>query len=665
MLNIHFLQKKGGRSESYLLILFLAGEKVYGFAFEEENPDNKSALYVESIDPFLKDAISKIEKIIAKCEEDLGTEVYLQKTLLFLNSLYVTDSGSIREDFLKTIKKLFKDLDLVNLGYVNFHEVVSFHYGGKHKRYYFVEESVYDYTVYTFDEKKLVKTDKIAKSKDVKADTEEISKYLEEGYIVAFLYDKLQGRSFKIDKLIVEDDYIKLFSGIYLKNKEIEETAKVEEYKQEVTEKPALTDFPEAPGFVIDIDKNKDGVSESRGAAADMVKTSVFSKFKASLSFLSSVKDWIGKIKLSFAKLWVVGAFFLLLLAAGYLFFLHQAEIKLSTKKENFSSKIDFIIGGSSGIGKKFAHNFSLKTSIDTSGEKVVGEKAEGEVTIYNGSFEKREITTSDQLIAKEEVLFVVLENVTIPAATTSANLDAGVVTKVYGKKNIRLRAVNIGAEGNLNDGTKLLFKGVAEDELYALANGDFSGGFKKTVQVFSDADKKKLEKKALELVKKEVRQVFEKEHETDDFLFLDTLEIKSKKSSFSAEVDEEVDKVELTYSGRGEVYFIPRDTLINKVQKDKLTDKEFVEDTFTLKKIVLEKKNTGKYTYSAIAGGLVQRFIDKEKILKSIKGKLLKSAGEIIATERNIETYQIQTKPIPLPVMPWNIKNITFVFLN
>ncbi len=645
MLNIPFLQKKGDKNEGYLLLLFLAGEKVYGFAFEEGNPNNKSALYSESIDPFLKNAVSKIEKIISKCEADLGPEVYLQRTLLFLNSFYVSDSGGIREDFLTAIKKLFKDLDLTNLGYVNFYEAIAFYYGKSHKNYYFVEESVYDYTIYTFSGKQIIKTDKVAKSKDENTDAEEINRHLQKEHTIAFLYHKPDKHGIRVEELIQEENLDELLSAVYLKNRDEEETSE-------------STDFPEAPGFIIDgdEDENKNLSKDNTLVTDKVVKEKILSRFK----------NFIGNIRFPQSNLWPMWvAFILLVLAAGYLFFLHKAEVKVSTKKENFSSKIEFIVGGTSGIGQKFSHNFSLKTSIDTSGEKTIGEKAEGEVTIYNGAFEKRDIATGSELIAKGELLFVPTENVTVPAATTSANLDAGVVTKVYGKKNVKVKAVSIGAEGNLDEGTKLLFEGFAEDELYALANSDFSGGFKKTVEVFSEEDKDKLKEKALELVKKEIKQVFNKEHGESSFLFLETLQTKSEKTNFSADIEEEVDQVELTYSGRAEVYFIPRTTLIEKVQKEKLTDKEFVEDSFNLQKIQLTRKNTGKYTYSAIVGGLVQRFIDKEKLLNSLRGKLIGATGEIIATERNIQNYQIDTKPIPLPLMPWNVRNIIFIFLD
>ena len=116
MFNLPFLRKNALEKERYIFMLYLSGEKIYGFGFDESSPENQSSIYQEHVDPFLKDAEVVVGKIINNCERDLGENVYLKRTVLILNSLYTTESGAIREDFLQQIKKLLKDVDLENLG---------------------------------------------------------------------------------------------------------------------------------------------------------------------------------------------------------------------------------------------------------------------------------------------------------------------------------------------------------------------------------------------------------------------------------------------------------------------------------------------------------------------------------------------------------------------
>jgi len=164
MFSLPFLQKNNPESDKYIFFLFLSGEKIYGFAFEEGDPENRSALYQEHVDSFLKDASEKIEKILANTERDLGENVYLKKAVLVLNALYTTESGAIREDFLKQIKKILRNVDLVNLGYLNFHEVINYQFGKKYPLFQLLEESVYDYNLYILNGQEVEKTTKIAKS---------------------------------------------------------------------------------------------------------------------------------------------------------------------------------------------------------------------------------------------------------------------------------------------------------------------------------------------------------------------------------------------------------------------------------------------------------------------------------------------------------------------
>src|SRR3989339_265228 len=641
MFNLPFLHKNAAETERYIFILFLSGEKLYGFAFEEANSQNQSAIYQEAVDPFLKESAKKVEKIIANCERDLGENVYLKRTVLVLNSIYTTESGAIREDFLKEIKKLLKTVDLDNLGYLNFYEAIL-HNFEKEAAYLFLEERLYDYSLYEIEKAVIKNIHKTAKAQEFGETIKDLNKQLDDkSEIIAWLGNAEEKPDLKIKHLIKESDLQKLLIKVYFKDKQ---SVAVEPEKEEL--KSGV--LPLAPGF---------------GTELSSVPSQSFTQPKKISFKLPSFNLKIKFPKVSRQVLWLGIPILILSLGLLYFIFFHQAVITLQTKKENFSSNIEFTVNSKSEFVKAYETRVSLTVSEPTTGEKVTGEKAKGEVTIYNGLFETKELSEGARFISADGVVFVINAAVSVPAATTSANLGEGLVTKAFGKKNIELTALNIGAEANLDSGAKLTTEDFSDDEFYAIANNNFSGGFKKTVAVFDNVDAVNLDKKALVMSKNKLQNEFKKTRGDNDVLFAQTISTTGVKKDYSAEINEEVNRVTLSYEGQVKAFYAPYVRLAEMVERQKLKDKEFVQDSFELSKIKLISQKNGNYLYSAIGRGQVQNFIDRNILIDKLKGKLKGQAQKILDEERNITSFQIQTKPLPLPYLPLMPKAIKFEF--
>jgi hypothetical protein len=698
MFGIPFLSSKKKNTESYIFMLFLAGEKAHGFAFEESVPNNRSTLYSEHIDSFLKDAVSKIETIIGNCERDLGEHVYLTKTVLFLNSLYTTDSGAIREDFRQHIKKLVKDLDLVNLGYVNLYEVVNYTYGKRYEHYCFVEESVYDYALSFFHNGTLTKTTQVAKTQDEAADRDEIKKQLGgEDTVIGFYYHKGKKNPYSEIHVVTEEELTEMFVRIYFKKQDkepettlvkksapvvrseapavvaplnvspepqmiteeapLEDSTAMEREADEVTfssraEETTLDDLPDAPGF-----HELDGSLEQEEMESSTPMPEPITDFDEEERLPmppKSKKFSMPRIPARGVVIPAVAIVAFLGIAIAYFSMFHSAVIALTTKKENFSSNLTFDVNVRNPQ-HTYSYQFEVKTDKTATGEKIVGERSEGEVTVYNVTFKDRSLSEGDELRTGSGVLFEVVDGATVPAASTSS--------ASFGKRTIKLKASEVGADGNIDKGEKLTFTGVSDSEIYAVSASDFSGGFKKTVRVFSEEDSEKLEEDALKQIEKEVKDRFDREKGRAGVLFVDTLKVSDGQKRFSAKVNEEVNSVTLTYTGTAEVVYLLTSDLIKRVQREKLDDKEFVKDTFELKSIKLQAEGKEEYTYKAVANGRVQHFVDKERLTKNTLGKTITGAQSLLEEERNIEAVEIVTRPIPLPLIPFSAAHISFEF--
>lgn len=675
MIGIPFFHKKKEISEGYVFFLFLAGEQMYGVAMDAKGTETQSALYSETVDPFLKNAALKLDKILSSCEQDLGENIFLKKTVLFLNSLYVTESGAIREDYLQTVKKLLHDMELSNDGYVNFYDAVSQEYGKLHEHYFLLEESLYDYVLYEFNHEKLVKTTKVAKTQNLKIDTAELANACPpEALVFSFFINPPQNPIFAHEKNIGDKELGNLFSKLYIHNtkppispsthfghtgelaKTVVQAAPgftVEELQVEgavETSNPIVKEEPSAAVF-----KNEDFITEEENMSEQTLPQK---KPKTRFSFpilKLPKKQYIAMVLL----------LIIILLSVGYLIFFHAADVFITTQKENFSTKTTFAIGPSSNFGTQFLSKFSVNISGSTTGQKSIGEIGKGDVTIYSGLFDQKTLAAGTILRTSAGVEFSLRSSVTIPPATTSGTLDSGGIVTKPGKVTVLLSASAIGPEGNISQNTKLYLNQYKDTDMYAVALKDFSGGYRRKVRVFSDKDATALEQKAISMVKKDIQDKFTANKSDNSIFFADTFTTSNVEKHFTEKVATETDSVSLTYAGDGSIMYVSKDALIQKVQHAKLQDKEFVQGTFMLSNLKLEKKDAGSFTYSATVNGKVQRFIDETQLVHSLTGKTINVAVKIVLQDHTIQQARIVTKPLPIPLVPWAASRIRFVFDN
>jgi hypothetical protein len=725
MFGIPFLSAKNEKSDEYVFILFLSGIRAYGFAFSKKDAHLRSAVYSEHTDSFLKEATKSIEKIIGSVEKDLGEGVYLRKCVLFLGSLYTTDAGSIREDYLAKIKKLTKDLDLVNLGYVNLYEAVSTYYGEKYINLFFTEENEYDYCTYEIYKGELIKVERKAKTQNEAEVLKEVYANLDDKVKYMFFSAK---SNFKVDKhveVLEEKEIREMFMHAYFKNDaqetseegtenqgmpttpQVEEESGKKDKTHSIKAEPTVVAgvISAAPGFkVLDapleatedvpaigevdsemktelgvLDDEKGELSEKTSNWPDFEESetntdsdfafangAAFSGFtEKKTSFLPKTKKgnpfgFVQKIKQF--KLPRQSGFALLLIPLGlfvflYLNFVSRADISVVTKKENFSEKVNFEIGAN-GLASKYSENYDFKINSETSGENQIGEKASGEIAIYNKQTKEINLEKGS-LFKKSGINFVLSNDVTVPSAT-----DAGKII-VKGEKIVDVTAESIGAEGNIDKGSELVSVDYPEGDLYAVANTDFKGGYKKTVAVFSEEDKAILEKKALERIKRDLQNNFYTKHTRDNLLFLATTKLSKEEKKYSLKVNEEGGEVLANYKGQAQVYYLSKHNLESDVQKKKLSGKEFVENTFKLANIKLLKEEKASFKYSAVVKGQVQHFIDKTSLLNNLAGKGVSAAEKIIRAERNVSEAKIIVSPLDIKFIPFNKKRIFFHFVE
>jgi hypothetical protein len=140
-----------------------------------------------------------------------------------------------------------------------------------------------------------------------------------------------------------------------------------------------------------------------------------------------------------------------------FIYVFPEVEITIVPETEavenNFEVVIDSGLAGADIKNNKFSGEViqvedSLEKTFQATGEKNVGDKAEGEVVFFNQTGLVQPITTANSLVTDDGIVFYVKQNVEIPKAEVSAEGNI-----VYGNITANIIAAEAGEEGNIGPG--------------------------------------------------------------------------------------------------------------------------------------------------------------------------------------------------------------------
>jgi hypothetical protein len=238
--------------------------------------------------------------------------------------------------------------------------------------------------------------------------------------------------------------------------------------------------------------------SNDRGMKTDFEEITPTSNSKKSLK--GKIQNWW----LSHKKV-VIGAFLAgilalitLTLVSSILF--RQAQIEL-TLDEKFVSKTVLVTLDPS-LKESKPEDLLLKaetTSTTVSGSdllaatgiRLVGEKATGQVTLFNKTDSTKSFSQGT-VLKSGNLRFVVTENVEVASASTQATSQDS-ETRTFGKSQVKVEAQDIGAEYNLAKDIEFQVADFDSSTYSAISDSEFSGGSSREVRVVSQEDLKKL----------------------------------------------------------------------------------------------------------------------------------------------------------------------------
>lgn len=302
----------------------------------------------------------------------------------------------------------------------------------------------------------------------------------------------------------------------------------------------------------------------------------------------------------------------------------------------------------------KLTSEGSASNSTTTTGEKPTGDKATGNISLFNSTVEIKIIpkgTTLTCISSPCNTLTYITQN--------DLNLAPG------SSDEVSVVAGDIGEGYNLLPGAGRFKVGKfnPEKEITATNVKPISGGTpKKMIKIVAAADIKKAETAALSDIKSELLNKIKTDPANYDKYIVSDSSLVVEKTESTPDVKEgqEAEFVNVDVKAKGTVNAFPKDQIdvvANKIKEEVTPKGYYLDEKFTpspTSKVVSQTKD--KIEVSVTVQSIARPEIDIKKIKEELTGKAYSDADKVLSSIPNITSYKKSFQPTTLPQFFWKI---------
>lgn len=395
----------------------------------------------------------------------------------------------------------------------------------------------------------------------------------------------------------------------------------------------------------------------------------IFPIFKhISMVILSILLTALGKINFKRGKVVIVAPVILILIivliGSYFLFTKAVIEITIDPKIVQQDKNVLFSTTSKTDPNKNIIHGEFVNVSengtasTSTTGKKDIGTYAKGTLTIFNLSKTSKSLPNRTEISSSNGLIFVLDNAVNLASASSSIDSNFNVTTKPS-TINVNVTASSLGKESNLPSGTKFNVEKFDASDLIAKNDNPFSGGTKKEVTVISKNDSIKLEADLPRQLENKAKQNLIQRIGKDKVLLPIFISNSLSKESLSAKIGDEANQLSLTATVEFQGITYSKEDLItfSKFLLEKNVSKTQEIDYSNIKTNVKDIKNKNDEEIDANLNikALLLPKIDKNNLVKNIRGKSFKNAENIIYKLSQIANVNIVLSP-RLPLWPKNL---------
>ncbi len=351
----------------------------------------------------------------------------------------------------------------------------------------------------------------------------------------------------------------------------------------------------------------------------------------------------------------LTGAILLILLAGlwSLYWFLPKANIVLTVKPKVLEK--DFVIKLDPSLTTADKENLILpaeeiqttvegKKETNTTGTKLVGDKAKGEVTIFNATTQEKSFAKGTIISSPAGIEFSLDDAVSVASKSgTAADSESG-------KSSVKVTAVEIGSEGNLAAGSEFNVSNLAKSDFVAKNEGSFSEGSSREVQVVAKDDEDKLLADLQSELEEEALADLKTKLTLGQKLVEESLETQVVEKTFDKKVDDEADKVKLTLQVKTTALSFQEDEFkqLAEVEIRSLVPDDFDYDPEKTEIDFEPQTSTQKDVFAFQArfkADLVPK-VNLEEIKKNLLGKKPVIGKTYLSNLANVVSFEAQISP-------------------
>lgn len=334
-----------------------------------------------------------------------------------------------------------------------------------------------------------------------------------------------------------------------------------------------------------------------------------------------------------------------------------DVDITLSTQDDSINFTDHIVPATSDSVSE------SGEKVAETTGKKIIGDPAKGEVTIYNR-------TTSSKLLIKGTTIASGSLKFTLDADVTIASKSAGSdYVDVPGKQNVAITAAAIGTDSNLGSGTEFTIASFGKDSYVAKNDVALAGGTSEEIQVISKDDQKNLLSAVTDEILETLKDKVSAGNPPGTGVYIIPDSVKLENTEFSGKVGDAGKSVSVKTTLSVDIFKYATEnveTLVNSAI-DQAVPPGYVRSDLPSTVELKDVKGGGdqeSVTGSAKVSVALLPTLDLPLLLAQMKGKKASQVESIFQTVPGYSDAMIQITPSWLPPrfksLPRNVKNIT-----
>lgn len=636
-----------------------------------------------------------IDELLLNIEDD--NKVELKKAVFFIYSHLVDlHTREVISPYKEALKKIIEENNLESLGYLEMDQVLAKYLTSKEQSPLsatLIEIDTPAVSVFIQQAGEVIFSESVSRTENIVADLTEIFQHTQKDTTLPtrlVMYDStaVQEEASKVIAhkwpkdvfmhvpkvdVMTETDFVNAIlleapefafnqqeSTVPVASPSLSDNKQLQELPQSDAEVESSNVIPDDLGFVIGADVKKEHLPEMAGT--DVYDSSAQSQpYMSSItraggfSLLARLKSYRLSSTMSISRLTqrkplIIGVFIVLAVIVASiagLYYAHKASITVFYEKMVVTETLDFT--NPDFIDKK-TEEIKTSASIATTGKKKVGEKATGEVTIFNATEADKTFKKGTKLVASGNTSFILDADVTIKAATKTVTGNGDILTTTS-KEKANVTAGEIGTSHNIAKDAKLTFEGSSDTTYFAKANSDFEGGSEKEIQTASKEDFKRIEQEIQEQINKKKADALADSANTYKVLS-DLTEIELVEEDYSKEIAEEAKTLDAQVTAQV-TFYLYDDTVVKTALIETLKDKvpqnyELKPEQITFTVASAEKSDEG-VDLSLNATGEPSYKIDNELLISLIKGKSTNSVEGILKGNTDAKGFMLDvSSPFP-----------------